>query len=209
LVGFWDQWDPFLEARQTESAHLLGTGPLVISSVVDSWIVVCQNLASDHLVDLEAQVFVVQIHLLKNADLESTFGEAFRYHHTGVDIEMKVDWIGSNDVQVVSEGRYEAVVESLEYPIVRNLEVAAGYKEVYHGEEVVEVFQNRWETREKLDLVVVGMVEAVGRLAAQEQDLYKLQSVHIGVRQSHQQEHAHGNTRLVGVACGDIGLMGH
>ena len=160
-------------------------------------------------------MFVVQIHLLQNADLESTFGEAFRYHHTGVDIEMKVDRIGSNDVQVVSEGRYDAAVESLEHPNVRNLEVSAGCKEVYlgdhlHEEEVVDVFQNHWETLwEELDLVSVGVVEAVGRLPGQQQDQYQPRSVHFAELQTHQQGDAHGDTWLVGVAHGHTGLVGY
>ena len=151
-------------------------------------------------------MFVVRIHLQQNTGLELTFGEAFHYHHTGMDVEMKVDGVGSNAAQVVSEGRYEAVVESLEHPNVRNLEVSAGCKEVYFGdhlpeEEIVDVFQNHLETLWlELDLVLVGEVEAVGRLPGQEQDQYQPQSVHFAELQTHQQGDAHGNTRLMRVA---------
>jgi len=56
------------------------------------------------------------------------------------------------------------------HPNVRNLEVSAGCKEVYHLHEE-EVVENHWEILwEELDLVSVGVVEAVGRLAGQEQD---------------------------------------
>jgi len=59
------------------------------------------------------------------------------------------------------------------HPNVRNLEVSAGCKEVYHLHEEV-VVENHWEILwEELDLVSVGVVEAVGRLAGQEQDQHQ------------------------------------
>lgn len=80
---------------------------------------------------------------------------------------MKVDGIHSIGAQM---GRYEPVVQSLEHPNVRNLEASAGCKEVYHLHEE-EVVENHWEILwEELELVSVGMVEAVGGLAGQEQD---------------------------------------
>ena len=131
-------------AVQTKYADLLGTGPLVvISSVVGSWIVHQQNLALGHLADLDGGVFAVRIHFQQNAASELTFGEALWHHRTGGDID---DGIGP--VQVVSEDRHEPVVQLLQHPKARDLEVSDGCKEVYylHEEKVAE---NDWEILEE------------------------------------------------------------